>query len=149
MLKSLLNLLQHCFCFMFFCFGREAGEILAPQPGITPTSSALEGKVFTTGPPRKSLWRCLDCQAWLGAGIVITQEQYMPKGCSRWWRGVSGLIPRQDVVGGGAIEHGTAPESTDHMQHFLELCSAQPASLSVAALFAQDRNPNDSLPSPF
>ena len=48
-------------------------------------------------------------------------------------------------MGGGAIEHSTAPECTDHMQHFVELCSAQPASLSIAALFAQDQNSNDSL----
>ena len=42
-LKSLLNLLQYCFCFMFCFFGREACGILAPQPGIEPAPSALEG----------------------------------------------------------------------------------------------------------
>ena len=41
--KSLLNLLQYCFCFMFWFFGPEACGILAPQPGIQPTPSALEG----------------------------------------------------------------------------------------------------------
>ena len=30
-LKSLLNLLQYCFCFMFWFFGHEACGILAPQ----------------------------------------------------------------------------------------------------------------------
>ena len=36
-LKSLLNLLQYCFCFLFWCFGHETCEILAPQSGIEPT----------------------------------------------------------------------------------------------------------------
>ena len=34
--KSLLNLLQYCFCFMFWLFGQEACEILALQPRIKP-----------------------------------------------------------------------------------------------------------------
>ena len=54
-LKSLLNLLQYCFCFMFWIFGPEACGILAPRPGIKPTPSALEGEVLTTGLPGKSL----------------------------------------------------------------------------------------------
>ena len=54
-LKSLLNLLQYCFCFMFWFFGPGACGILAPQPGIEPAPPALEGKVLTTGPPEKSL----------------------------------------------------------------------------------------------
>ena len=52
-LKSLLNLLQYCFCFIFHFFGPEAYEILAPQPGIKPVPPSLEGKVLTTGPPGK------------------------------------------------------------------------------------------------
>ena len=39
----------------FWFFGREAGGILAPRPGIEPAPPALEGEVFTTGPPGKSL----------------------------------------------------------------------------------------------
>ena len=54
-LKSLLNLLQYCFCFMFCFFPPQACVILAPQSGIKPATSALEGEVLTTGPPRKSL----------------------------------------------------------------------------------------------
>ena len=55
-LKSLLNLLQYCFCFMFFgFFGHKACRILAPQPGIESAPPALEGEVLTTGPPGKSL----------------------------------------------------------------------------------------------
>ena len=53
-LKSLLNLLQFCFCFMFCFFGCEACGILAPQPGIRPTSLALEDKVLIAVPPGKS-----------------------------------------------------------------------------------------------
>ena len=54
-LKSLLNVLQYCFCFMFWFFGREACGILAPRPGTEPAPAALEGEVLTTGPPGKSL----------------------------------------------------------------------------------------------
>ena len=36
---------------MFWFFGPEACGILAPRPGIEPTSSALEGDVLTSGPP--------------------------------------------------------------------------------------------------
>ena len=55
--KSLLNLLQYCFCFMFWFFGHEACGIFAPQPGIEPTPPALEGEVLTARPPGKSLHR--------------------------------------------------------------------------------------------
>ena len=34
--------------FMFWFFGHEACGILALQPGIKPTPSALEGKALTT-----------------------------------------------------------------------------------------------------
>ena len=50
---SLLNLLQCCFCFMFF-LGQDACRILASQPGFEPATLALEGKVLITGPPGKS-----------------------------------------------------------------------------------------------
>ena len=54
-LKSLLNLLQYRFCFMFWFFGLEARGILAPWPGIEPAPPALEGEALTTGPRGKSL----------------------------------------------------------------------------------------------
>ena len=54
-LKSLLNLLQYCFCFIFWSLGRKACGILAPRPGIEPAPLALEGEVLTTGLPGKSL----------------------------------------------------------------------------------------------
>ena len=52
--KSLLNLLQYYFCFMFWFFGHEACGILAPWLGIEPTPPALEGEVLTTALPGKS-----------------------------------------------------------------------------------------------
>ena len=39
-------------CFVFF--GQEAYGTLAPQPGIEPAPSTLEGEVLTIGPPGKS-----------------------------------------------------------------------------------------------
>ena len=48
-LKSLLNVLQHCFCFMSFgFFGHEAWGILTAWPGVKPTLPALEGEDLTT-----------------------------------------------------------------------------------------------------
>ena len=52
-LKSLLNVLKYCFCFMFL--GHKACRILAPWLGIEPISPALKSKVLTAGPPEKSL----------------------------------------------------------------------------------------------
>ena len=49
-LKSLLNLLQCCFCFIFWFLSQEACGILFPQPGIEPMSSALEREGPTTEP---------------------------------------------------------------------------------------------------
>ena len=40
-LKSLLNLLQYCFCFMFWLFGHKAGGILGPQWEIELSPSAI------------------------------------------------------------------------------------------------------------
>jgi len=53
--KSLLNLLQYCFFFMFWFVGCEACGILAPGQGVEPAPPALEGQVLATGPPGKSL----------------------------------------------------------------------------------------------
>ena len=39
---------------MLWFFGYEACGIFTPQPGIEPTSAALEGDVWITGPPGKS-----------------------------------------------------------------------------------------------
>ena len=53
-LKSLVNLLQYCFCFKSLFFGHEACGILAPWAGIKLTPPALGGEVLTTGLPGKS-----------------------------------------------------------------------------------------------
>ena len=54
--KSLLNLLQYCYCSLCFGFsGPKASGILASRLGIEPIPLALEGEVLTSGPPRKSL----------------------------------------------------------------------------------------------
>ena len=52
---SLLNLLQHCFCFLFWVFlaPRQCG-ILAPQAGMEPAPPALEDKVLTPELPGNS-----------------------------------------------------------------------------------------------
>ena len=57
--KSLLDLLQYYSCFMFWFLGREARGILliAPWPGFKFTTPALEHRISTSGPPRKSLSR--------------------------------------------------------------------------------------------
>ena len=55
LLKSLLNLLQYCFCFMLWFFGHKACGISAPRPGIKSAPPAMEGEVLTTGLPGKSL----------------------------------------------------------------------------------------------
>ena len=52
--KSLLNLLQYCCCFMFWCSTQKACGILAVWQGLEPSSTALEGEVLTSGPPGTS-----------------------------------------------------------------------------------------------
>ena len=52
-LKLLLNLLHHCFYFMFWFFDCEACGIFTPWPGVEPISPALEGDALTTGPTRE------------------------------------------------------------------------------------------------
>ena len=60
-LKALLNLLQYCFCglcsnfFFFFFFFFLATRNLSSLTKDQTHTSALKGKVLTTGPPTKSL----------------------------------------------------------------------------------------------
>ena len=49
--RIFLNLLQYCFCFMFWLFVPRACGLIALQPGIEPTPTA---KVLTTGLQGKS-----------------------------------------------------------------------------------------------
>lgn len=54
--KSLLHLLQHCFCStLFFFFGWQACGILALWSGTEPSLPALKGEVVTSGPPGRFL----------------------------------------------------------------------------------------------
>ena len=63
---SLLNLLQYCFCFMFWSFFYKACRILAPRPGIEPKPPALEGETLTTGLPVKSRLHTLNLDNFFG-----------------------------------------------------------------------------------
>lgn len=51
-LKSLLNVLQQCFCFTF-CFWIQGRRDLSPLTRMEPTPPALEGDALTTRPPGK------------------------------------------------------------------------------------------------
>ena len=54
-LKSLLNLLQYCFCFTFWClFWLWGMWDLSSLTRIEPAPPAVEGEVLTTGLPGKS-----------------------------------------------------------------------------------------------
>ena len=57
--KAVFELLQHYFCSMFcfvlFCFDHKVYGILAPDQGVKPAPTALEGKILTTGARGKSL----------------------------------------------------------------------------------------------
>ena len=73
--------------------GHEACGILALWPGIEPGPSALEGEVLTTGPPGKSLFKCLaksihsvciTCPSSL-LGSPSTLGTW--KGNEMWWKG--------------------------------------------------------------
>ena len=54
-LRSVLNSLQYCLCFIFWFWGHKACGIFAPTPRIKPAAPAQEGTIFTTGHPGKSL----------------------------------------------------------------------------------------------
>ena len=81
-LKSLSNLLWHCFCFYVLVLWPKACRILAPWPGIEPILPALEDKVLTTGPPGKfphiSLnCPCLSCK---DGGSTLSEKPTSPEG---------------------------------------------------------------------
>ena len=71
-LKSLLNLLHYCFCFMFWFFDCEAHGIVFPWPGIKSAPPALEGIVLTTGLPEKSF-----IKSWSNTWTILNLE-YLP-----------------------------------------------------------------------
>ena len=53
--KVFVEFVTVLFLFYVLVFPPQACAILAPPLGIKPATSALEGEVLTTGPPRKSL----------------------------------------------------------------------------------------------
>ena len=67
-LKLLLNLLHHCFYFMFWFFDWEACGIFTPWPRVEPISPALEGETLTTwthqGSPRNKFFLLLISHYW-------------------------------------------------------------------------------------
>ena len=84
---SLLNLLQYCFCFIFWFLGHEACGILAHHPGIKPAPPALEDEVLTTGPPGKSPHSCivqLEFLSYIRLGMPLAILKTMSAGsCNR------------------------------------------------------------------
>ena len=57
--KVFIEFVKYCLCLLFWLFGREAGGILAFQPGIEPVPPPLEGEVLTIGLPGKFPMMCL------------------------------------------------------------------------------------------
>ena len=53
-LKAFINLLQYCFCCMFWFFWPWGMWDLSYLLGFKPAPPSLEGEVSTTGPPEKS-----------------------------------------------------------------------------------------------
>ena len=65
---------------MFWFFGPEACGILAPWPGIQPAPFALEGKVFTTGPPGRSLPTVKNVNTDFPGGPMVRTPHFHYKG---------------------------------------------------------------------
>ena len=103
-LKSLLNLLQYWFCFMFWFLGCKARGILPPWPEIQHTPPALEGKVLSTGLPGKSLpvlFLVFLPGGFPGSHLLLVQCFY--KHQSRSWvsSGSLTMLPLRWILGGG------------------------------------------------
>ena len=118
-LKSLLNLLQYFFCFLFWFFGPEACGILSPWPEIKPTplhwkwsESCCRVRLFATpwavqsmGFSRPEYWRgCLS----LLQGIFLTQGSNRGLGHCRQ------ILYQQRHKGSPALEGGVL--TTDHQE---------------------------------
>lgn len=107
--KVFKNLLWYCFCFIFWCFGSEVCQILAPQLGFKsvpppPTPTALEGKVLTSGPPGKSqavvLKILVFCKTWpLRESQPLHLVPKQAKNCFCWtWS--NAMVPSRGFGGG-------------------------------------------------
>ena len=66
---------------MFLVCGLEACGLLAPQPGINPTPSALKGEVLTTGIAEKSFFILLKI-------IILVSDvwrgDFIPSNIMKW-----------------------------------------------------------------
>ena len=90
--KSSVNLLQYCFCLLFWVFGREACGILVSWPGIEPTSPALKGEIQDHQGNTMHLW---SIQVGLHTCVPVTSESL---GWSWWRMGLSGRKPVLDMM---------------------------------------------------
>ena len=94
---------------MFLFSGPEACGILAPQPRIKPGLPALEGEVYTTGPPGKSpdeqiFIECPLCaknEVTIG-GDPVAQVTEMNRGgrilMKKWLWGGLGMVACKDAL---------------------------------------------------
>ena len=92
-LKLLLNLLHHCFYFMFLFFDWEACGIFTPWPRVEPISPALEGEALTTwthqGSPRNKFFLLLISHYWRKEDSVCSCVCVWLSHFSRVWLSVT------------------------------------------------------------
>ena len=83
---------------MFWFFGHKACGISAPQPGVKPTPTALEGEALSTGQPGKSLYFLIYPREW-------TQSTGPEEACVKhymcWILGPPGPLSVECVAAGG------------------------------------------------
>ena len=100
-LKSLYWICCNIASILWFGFlGREAWGILAPQLGIKPTPSALEGEVLTSGPQGKSLIDLIfkSSLSWLQNCMESTEISHMPSASTDAQPSpLSGSLPEWDI----------------------------------------------------
>ena len=82
--KSLLNLLQCSFCFIFWFFSHKAYGVSAPQPEIKPTLPGLEREVLTIRPPGKSC-KQLDFKVLTAFLTVVVLVSNFTDNCMGLW----------------------------------------------------------------
>ena len=124
--KSLLNLLEYYFYFMFWLPGWKACGILAPWPGMEATLPAVEGEVLTTGSPGKSLNSC--CFKPLSLRQLVTvaigwSVQHTKEMTGAWWQDggegqvdVFGDTEEEDMLGSGDTSEGADGALVDRKQ---------------------------------
>ena len=96
--KVFIEFVTICFCFMFWYFGQEACEILAPWPGIEPTPPALENEVLGTGLQGKSRLFLFLCTQWM---CEIKERDESRMTCRFWLTNWVFVIPFAKLGGNG------------------------------------------------